>query len=187
MTKKKKTTSKTSKLSSPKSSQGVKRGGSGLPKINMSVVLAICTIVSFVLSFVVFWPRISVETGEALDPRNPFSIPFIVKNDGYLLCYSVHHSLNIKNIELKNQIIFKGGGVEGLDEDIPKLCPNNSSAISIQRMFGMPSDFVEKAEIYIDLSYKTRWIPHTFKDSYRFKMARKSNGDYVWQKKYDDK
>lgn len=187
MTKKKKTTSKKPQRVLPKPSQGVKRGRFGLPKIKVSAVLTICTIVSFVLSFVVFWPRISVDTGEALDPRNPFSIPFMVKNDGYLLSYSIHHSLSIKNIELKNKIIFNGGEMSGFDEDIPKLRPNNSSAISIQRTIGVAPDFVESAEIYIDLSYKTSWIPHTFKDSYRFKMARKSNGDYVWQKKYDDK
>lgn len=184
MTKKKKITSKTSKRSSPKSSQQKLARTRWLSFEKYSYLLAVA---SFLVSLIVFWPRISVETSDPLDPRNPFSIPFMVKNDGYLLSYSVHHSLSIKNIELKNKISINGGGMSGFDEDIPKLCPNNSSAISIQRTIGVPSDFVESAEIYIDLSYKTQWIPLIFKDSYRFKLARKSNGDYVWQKKFNDK
>jgi hypothetical protein len=35
--------------------------------------------------------------------------------------------------------------------------------------------------------YKTKWIPHTFKDNYRFIVTKKINGDYVWQKMYNEK
>lgn len=140
---------------------------------------------------IIFWPRLSVDRGEDLDSRNPFKTSFVVNNNGYVFCYPIHYSLAIKKVELENNINLTNVGMTGFDEDIPKLCPNNSSTLSLQRTLAIPPNFLKSAEIYIDLLYKPSWIPSfletMFKDSYRFKVARKANGDYVWQKYYTDK
>jgi hypothetical protein len=183
---KKKRTSKSSKKSSPKSIPKPAPKVSWTPKLKMSVILAVCTVASFALSLVVFWPRFSVERDEILDPQKPFSSSFLVKNDGYGFCYPISYSVGFKDV-----VFFGGGGISNIglsrpDEDIPALCPNKSSTISLERFLVAPPSSIKSAEIYIDLSYKPSWVPSFFErflhDSFRFKVARKENGDYVWQK-----
>jgi hypothetical protein len=157
-------------------------------RISWGIILAI---ISLGISLIIFWPRLSVDRGEDLDSQNPFKTSFVVNNDGYIFCYPIHYSLAIKKVELENNINLINVGISGFDEDIPKLCPNNSSTLSLQRTLAIPPNFLKSAEIYIDLFYKPLWIPSffdpIFKDSYRFKVAKKASGDYVWQKYYTDK
>jgi hypothetical protein len=157
-------------------------------RVSWGIILAI---VSLGISLIAFWPRLSVDCGESLDSQNPFKTSFVVKNEGYVFCYPVHYSLAIKKVELENNINLIDIGITGFDEDIPKLCPNDSSTFSLQRTIAIPPNFLKSAEIYIDLSYKPSWLPswlnNIFQDSYRFKVARKANGDYVWQKYYTNK
>ena len=80
--------------------------------------------------------------------------------------------------------------MSGFTENIDRLCPNDSSTISLQKTFKLPPNFVHYAEIYIDLSYKPTWLtwlPFNFNDSYRFKADRTINGNYFWQKFFNDK
>lgn len=151
------------------------------------IVLSVVTL----SSLIIFWPRLSVDSGETLDPSNPFMSSFIITNDGYGFCYPVKYSLSMKNMRLKNNITFAGGGVSGFGEDIPMLCPNDKTTISLQKTYSMPPGFVEYAEIYIDLSYAPTWIPswfaHIFTDIYRFQANRKENGTYFWQRLFKDK
>lgn len=142
-------------------------------------------------SLIIFWPRLSVNNGETTNPQKPLMSSFIISNDGYGFCYPVKYSLSIKNMRLKNDINFTGGGVSGFGEDIPRLCPNDNTTISLQKTYDLPPGFIEYAELYIDLSYAPAWVPakftFIFEDSFRFQMSRKGNGDFFWQRLFKDK
>jgi hypothetical protein len=155
--------------------------------------------VTLALSLLVLWPRLSVDPGEMLNDRKPFTTSFVVANDGYLFCYPVRFSLSVKQMNLQNNINFTNDEFSGFERDIPTLCPNDKSSLPLGRTLDMPPNFVESAEIYIEISYKPSWIPvwipswvqvklnSFFSDSYRFKTARKVNGEYIWQRYYKDK
>lgn len=159
-------------------------------RISWEVILAIVSLGISLTSLIIFWPRLSIDQGEIIDPKNPFKTSFVIKNDGYVFCYPVHYSLSFKKVELKGLSII-GVEMEGFDEDIPRLCPNDSSTFSLRRTIDMPANFVQAAEIYIDLSYKPQWLPvrfsRIFSSSHRFKVTQKENGDYIWQKYFADK
>jgi hypothetical protein len=183
---KKKRTSKQSKKASQKTTPRKSTKLPSSPKSKMAVILSLCTIGSFVLSLVIFCPRFLVERDDVLDPSKPFSSAFLIKNDGYGFCYPVSYSVGFEDV-----VLFDGGGISGInsmcqDEHIPRLCPNKSSTISLERFLVTPANSIKSAEIYINLNYKPSWAPpifgRFFRDSFRFKVSRKANGDYVWQK-----
>jgi hypothetical protein len=180
---KKKRTSRRAKKTSPKSTPRKFAKLNWLSTNHLSSMLAIA---SFVLSLVVFWPRLSVERDEIFDPRKPFSTSFLVKNDGYGFCYPIQYSVLFKNVELIDGGKISNVGMSGFGERIIRLCPNKSSTISLEHFLAMPSNSIKTAEINISLNYKPTWVPqflkHFFEDSFRFKVARKKNGDYIWQK-----
>ena len=182
---KKKRSSKRPKKASPESTPRKPAKLSWLPTKYLSSLLAIA---SFVISLVVFWPRLSVDRDEILDPRKPFSSTFLVKNDGYGFCYPVHYSVTYNKIVTLGGGQIKNIGIDGFGEDIPKLCPNKSSTISIERFLVVPPNSIKSADMNIDIQYKPSWMPsffnRFFQDSFKFKVARKENGDYVWQKYY---
>jgi hypothetical protein len=148
MAKNKKPKKRKSRRSPPKS---IRQISPKLRHILYEILKTIIGIISIVISLIIFWPRITIDTGEPLDPREPFSTPFVIKNEGYILSYSIFHSLSCKRIELKNKIVHNYGQVHEIDDNIPRLRPNESTTISIQHTFRQPPDYVVSAEIYIDL------------------------------------
>lgn len=175
------------KKSSKKVSRQVSRSLKDILRhIRLSVILVLSCL-GILANVVVFWPRISVDPSVMFDSRNPFQSTFLVKNDGYLFCYSVHYSLNAKKVELTGHNVLSNIGLSGFDDDIDSLCPNDSSTISLKHTIGAPPYSIESAEIYIDLLYKPLWLPFSFHNSYRFKADKMANGDYFWKKTFNDK
>jgi hypothetical protein len=140
------------------------------------------------------YPRVSVHPGSILNPNDPFQIPFILKNDGYLPIHDIHHALSLENIEVGQTLRHVYSGVD--ETHIPRLAANRSSAISLKPFIDLlkqtvgivlPPKSVTSAEIYIDLSYRSYLIPYTFTDHFGFKTGVSSTGEYVWSEYHSQK
>jgi len=135
------------------------------------------------------YPRVSVYPGKTLNPDDPFQIPFILKNDGYLPINDIHYSLSLENIEFRQGNTLPRAYSRINETQIPRLVTSGSSTISLKpfidllrQSFGifLPPKAVTSAEIYIDLSYRSYLIPHNFTNRIGFKAGISSTGNYVW-------
>ena len=154
------------------------------------------TQVSFLIGVVGFlfvvWPRISVYTGESLDPHDPFATPFIIKNDGYLPIRDIHYSITPKNIKFltpgRGQATIMGETdnvfiIVPLVKKLPLLGTNKTTAIFLPLPTEKPID-VKSADIYINLVYKPYLVPYTFSERHSFVTTVKKTGEYVWLEDY---
>ena len=135
------------------------------------------------------YPRVSVYPDRVSNPGQPFQIPLVIKNDGYLPIYEVHYSLSLDNIEF-GQGNTLPHAYSGINETlIPRLARGESSTISLAPFidllkvsFGivLPPKAVTSAELSIHVSYRSYPIPYVFTDRIRFKTDMSSTGEYVW-------
>ena len=126
-------------------------------------------------------PRISIYPGESLNWHNPFSTPFIIKNDGYLPVLDLHYSLKYEDIELKSGSTLHKN-TPALIGRITELKGDRSHPIFLGRSIEIPPDQVKAVIIFFTLSYRPFLIPYTFTEDTRFKTEMKTTGEYVWFK-----
>jgi hypothetical protein len=135
------------------------------------------------------YPRVSVHPASMLNSDEPFQIPFVIKNDGYLPLREVQYSLSLENIEFGhgNTLPRAYSGVN--ETHLTGLAPKGSSTISLapfidllKQSFGivLPPKSVTSAELAIDLSYQPYLMPFSLTERIRFKTTISSTGGYVW-------
>ena len=135
------------------------------------------------------YPRVSVHPDNILNSGEPFQIPFVLKNDGYLSIRDIDYSLSLENIEF-GQANTLQHAYSGINEThISGLAPGKSSTISLapfidllKQSFGivLPPRAVTSAELAIELSYRSYLMPYTFKDRVRFTTHISSTGEHAW-------
>ena len=135
------------------------------------------------------YPRVFVYPDRVSNPGEPFQIPLVIKNGGYLPIHEVHYSLSLDNIEF-GQGNTLPHAYSGINETlIPRLARGESSTISLTPFidllkvsFGivLPPKAVTSAELSIHVSYRSYPIPYVFTDRIRFKTDMSGTGEYVW-------
>jgi hypothetical protein len=133
------------------------------------------------------WPRISIYSGESLDPYRPFETPFIIKNDGNLPLLDINYVVTIDKMEDIRHNQFSNVSAGGFTDRIPKLNANKSSAIFVNRVVNAPPNYIKYAEVYIEVTYKSYMFPYTFRENIRFKTEMKSTGEYIWLEYFSEK
>ncbi|MGD0236444.1 MAG: hypothetical protein ABSC55_18135 [Syntrophorhabdales bacterium] len=164
----------------------------------VSVFLGIITVSGFL--FLVY-PRVSVYPGEILDPHDPFQTPFIISNDGYLPLQDIRYSLVMEEVKF-GPSTDPNDNLEGTVASsifnigswtIHKLGVNKTSSITFKDVFKNilhvvpPNSYLKSAVLDINLACNPYVIPYVFKENFRFRVARKTNGEYVWFENYDAK
>ena len=155
-----------------------------VPLMMLGLISSLVGIFGFL--FLVY-PRISLYPGESLNSHDPFQTPFILKNDGYLPIYDVDYSLNVEKMEDINHNTFANVTIMGVSNmrNIPKLNPNKTSALFINRTIKEPDNFIKFSEVHISVKYRPFLVPFSFTENIRFKTEIKSNGEYIWLESYD--
>jgi hypothetical protein len=129
----------------------------------------------------VVYPRLSISPGESLDPYEPFSTPFVIKNDGYLSLFNINYSVTINKMEGVGHSQFTNTMVTVISKSIPKLSPNKSTTIFIDKNVNIPPKYVKYAEININVTYKPyNIIPYALTENIGFKTKIKTNNEYLW-------
>ena len=142
------------------------------------VIRLILEILGVVMITQFFCPKISVAPSSAWDSSNPIQSTFTIKNDSNLICYAITSDFG-SNITVHSNAVL-GAPVSV----IPKLCPNESSTISIEKIITTSPNAIDEAEVYINLTYHPTFISITLpKKSYRFR-ARKTPSGYIWEPLY---
>lgn len=152
------------------------QNASKVPCILYSFIIFLITIIGFIFAV---WPRFSIFPATSLDLHKPFETPFYIKNDGFLTLYDIEYTLIAEKVVLNNDITFIDSNMS-ISNLITKLKANKSSAIFLNKIIFMPSDYVKKAKISIHVTYKPYLLPVTLFDSMRFIMEKNVNGEYVW-------
>ncbi|HVN23320.1 MAG TPA: hypothetical protein VMT71_05075 [Syntrophorhabdales bacterium] len=136
------------------------------------------------------YPRVSIHPGKSVRPGQPFEIPFVLKNEGYMPIDDIRYSLSMENIQFGQGSTLPRAysGVNGTS--ISRLTRGESSTILLnpfidllKQSFGivLPPKAVTSAEISIDFSYRPYLIPYTFSKHLRFTTKLNDAGtDYVW-------
>jgi hypothetical protein len=171
------------KLNKPKQSDGRSecRVLSVLKSRPVLVIRLILEVLGVIMTALFFWPKFSVAPSSAWDSSNPIQSTFTIKNDSNIGCYKVTSNFG-------SNITIHGNAVLGAPISlIPKLCPSESSTISIEKIITTSANAIDEAEVYINLTYRPTIIPIKFSaKSYRFK-ARKTPSGYIWEPMYMDR
>ncbi len=135
--------------------------------------------------YALFRPHVSVEPTLLLNPVNPFSTEFTVKNESKIL--AVHDLTSIcwtKSVETSNNIrIWAPGRFERAQREIPILEPLASSTIDCPPVIGGLGTYtgaVLSAEIEIRISYKQSGWPSVQIEDYPFTGVRDIHNSVHW-------
>lgn len=167
-------------MSAPKK-QSKSRVLSVLKSRPVSGIRIILEILGVVMTALFFYPKFSVAPSSAWDSSTPIRSAFTIKNDSNIVCYEIVADYGSK-ISVHSDAVL-GAPINR----IPKLCPNESSTVSIEEIITTSPNAIDNAEVYINLTFRPTFIPITFpKKSFKFR-ARKMPSGYTWEPIYMDR
>ena len=132
-------------------------------------------------------PVISVSQAQPLDPANPFSVPFIVSNDGPLSVKSLNFTCVPISIETSHQSRSIPSGFHSERVSINKLESHQKSDFpcTFRPFLGSwefsPSQSMTMAKIDIFLEYRPAFVPWKRTLQFRFATFPDRDGKLYWQ------
>jgi len=140
------------------------------------IVSAVASIISLSLSFL---PQVSVRPEGKLDPRNPFSTPFIITNSGITGIHDVTFICRLRHAtnEQGGKIIAYGG-VRPTGFIISEIGPGESATTGLP--FTWIGDVTASADFDFVLEYRPSYFPLKKHIALRFATARQKDGSLVW-------
>ena len=151
-------------------------------KVLWSLVAAVLTVAA---SYALFHPHLSVEPGLLLNPVDPFSTAFTIKNESSI--FAAHDIKSIcwtQGINTSHNIrVWGPGPFENTQFTIPVLEPMASSTIGCPAVMGGLGSYtgaVLDAQIEVRISYRqTGWL-YLQSERYPFRSIRDSQGGVHW-------
>lgn len=152
--------------------------------IYFSITL-ISLVASIITILLVIKPRVTVQTGVALNPSNPVFTTFLIRNDGQLLAF---HDVKVSNAIVK---------VEETEKNVQIIGPGDySDSFSIKKQVArvirpgeeysieLPLSRLQhhqfgKMDIAIKVSFK--WLFRRKESVHRFETIRGDDGQWHWQ------
>ena len=143
--------------------------------VGMSVI---CGIIAFVFLLV---PRVTLEIGPSLDPKNPFKDIIYIVNNGYFKVIEIKSSLANGYMKDINQNNFTIGELSGYkDSYIQSLLPDQKAALKIDNAFNVPPNYIQRAEFDFVLNFKFCPLPIKCKRLFRIKTERTYDNKLIW-------
>jgi hypothetical protein len=135
--------------------------------------------------YALFYPHVSVEPGIVLNPVEPFSTAFTIKNENGLLAVKKLDAICwTQSVTTANHIrIIAPGQFQHVQQSIPLLEPLAPSTIGCPAVMGGLGSYagaIQEAHIEILLSYRQDWWPWIRKERYPFKSVVDSQGGVHW-------
>ena len=143
----------------------------------MAGASAIASILSFVLSLL---PQVSVRPEGKLDPKNPFSTPFVITNSGLTGIHQVTFFCRLRHAtnDQGGKIIAYGKGVHPIGFGIAEIERGESATT------GLPFTWIGGTTAFADfdfvLEYRPSFYPLKKQSTFRFATARQEDGTLVW-------
>ena len=135
--------------------------------------------------YALLYPHVSVEPGIVLNPVEPFSTAFTIKNENSLLAIkNLDATCWTQSVTTANHIrVIAPGQFQHVQQSIPLLEPLAPSTIGCPAVMGGLGSYagaIQEAHIEILLSYRQDWWPWTKKERYPFKSVVDSQGGVHW-------
>lgn len=126
--------------------------------------------------YVFFAPRLSVDTVDAIDPKDIFSTPFIIKNDGFLPTTNVRVDCLYHKMIDQNNSTWINNKYQGRDSrDI-----GANRSIGAKCSLGQGIAPLKEADMSITLSYQLWPISWTKTETWPYKVIRGPDGKLNW-------
>jgi hypothetical protein len=139
--------------------------------------------ITLLASLISLWPPLSVSIDEPIDPKDPLSRPFLIRNDWLLPLFQVGGECFVNdlhaegNVRMKNTIIQSTSGRRWLPagREFPISCWDEDWA--------MPSGYlppIQVARITITIKFSPPWVPIALRRSFGFRTVIELDGDLRW-------
>lgn len=138
---------------------------------------AIASIISLLLSFL---PQVSVRPEGKLDPKNPFSTPFVITNSGLT---GINHVTFV--CRLRHATNDQGGKIIAFDKGVrPKGFVITEIKSGESATTGLPFTWIggttASADFDFVIEYRPSFYPLKKQSTFRFATARQQDGTLVW-------
>ena len=130
--------------------------------------------------------RISVSPAITLDPKDPFSTPFILSNDGALPVYSIQIGCWYDHIRWASGFDFSMTNGELRDESafLKSLGPGRRTTIEFSHAFTWDKSIpIISADVTIAVHYRPMFLPWEKAATYHFQIKKTSSGELLWFEK----
>ncbi len=151
-------------------------------KVLWSLVGAVLSVAA---GYALFHPHVSVEPGLLLNPVDPFSTAFTIKNENNLFAVKGLNSICwTQSVTTSNNIrVWAPAPFQKVQHTISVLEPLASSTIKCPPVMGGLGSYtgaVLEAHIEVHLSYKQAWWPWPKTERYPFRSVVDSRGGVHW-------
>jgi hypothetical protein len=149
-------------------------------KKTLSIIVgasAVASILSLLLSFL---PQVSVRAEGRLDPKNPFSTPFVITNSGMTGINNVTFICRLRHAtnDQGGKIIAFEKGVRPMDFVVKEIRPGESATTGLP--FTWIGGTTASADFDFVLEYRPSYYPLKKQSTFRFATARQQDGTLVW-------
>lgn len=154
---------------------------------SISTILGLLTIFGSLLSALAFLPRPTVEIGAPVEPSNPLSTTFTIKNGNITPLEHVNVSIFLANIITSNGVHMGAFWVAGNDWKSDYLGPNEGLTIDFGSMIGchIPRCRFKVADIAVDITYRPWFLPFQRQKRFRFVAKPTPSGGLasIWEER----
>jgi hypothetical protein len=143
-------------------------------------ILAIFSLIlSIILAYYTFSPKLSIDSRESINPMDPFATPFTIKNESLLAIYSIEPSVFIRNIrsgtsEMSHSSIFQ------IVPEIPEIAPGEIATFFIPFPVKDVFSQITSADIEIIIMYRPTLLPFKLKIHKRFMTVKAQDNSLRW-------
>lgn len=135
--------------------------------------------------YAIFRPHVSIEPQIALNPVDPYTTQFNIKNENLVFdIRDVNAVCWPRNMESGNGFsVVSPVPLKNVHHEIPLLASGASSTVDCPPVIGGLGSYagaVVKAELEIDVSYKQAWWPFSKEERYPFAARRDVQGAVHW-------
>lgn len=151
----------------------------------LGVTLGVATLIGGIAAVVTFFPRVTVNISDPVDPNDPFSSTLTVANTGYIPLDSVGFAVALRNISVPSGAGFVGGSdyTSLLAPDIGKarnLSLDDKFSVPFNGVFEGDKDDLNGADLAILVFYKVPILHLQKTKLFPLKLLRQSNGNFYW-------
>ena len=141
------------------------------------IVTALGTALGLVTAILTLFPWLSVEPAGLLDPANPYTVPFVLSNDGFIPLVNVKVTCWISGAGPSGQI---RNNKLSPHETISYLSYRAKVSLGCFNMLSLKEITLDWATFVIKIDYRPYILPLYRGQEFKFVTAKTSDGSFHW-------
>jgi hypothetical protein len=137
--------------------------------------VGISTVLSLVLAYYAFAPKISVSSGAQVS--DPWDCPFIIKNESLFSLHSLSFAYGVVKFEMTNAASISKLSLVRKELPVSELRPNESTSVTIPRPVTNP---MERGDVIIRITYRASVLPFSWHYEARFVTVKVERQWFMW-------